>query len=62
MCSAFHTVVAIFSQHRDGDGVIWPWDTFVGFRRLGFNFLISAAAPFFIHASFSYPTLVRCVW
>jgi len=41
----------------DGDGVIYPWDTFIGFRKLGFNLLICALAPLFIHGSFSYPTL-----
>ncbi|EFJ40618.1 hypothetical protein VOLCADRAFT_69295 [Volvox carteri f. nagariensis] len=52
----------VLQQHvmfwdRDSDGVIWPIDTFVGFRRLGFNMLISALAVPFIHFSFSYPTL-----
>ncbi len=43
----------------DGDGVIYPWDTLVGFRRLGFNWIISLLAPVFIHGSFSYPTQAR---
>jgi hypothetical protein len=42
----------------DGDGVIYPWDTFIGFRKLGFNILLSAAAPFVIHGTFSIPTWV----
>jgi len=41
----------------DGDGVIYPWDTFKGFRKLGFNLLLSSIAPIVIHATFSYPTL-----
>ncbi|KAG2492156.1 hypothetical protein HYH03_009647 [Edaphochlamys debaryana] len=52
----------VLQQHvmfwdRDNDGVIFPYDTFVGFRRLGFNLLISSLAVPFIHLSFSYPTL-----
>lgn len=46
--------VAFFD--RDQDGVIWPWDTYIGFRRIGFNHVISLLAVPFIHLSFSYPT------
>lgn len=35
-------------------GVIWPTDTYVGFRRIGFNPIYSMAAVPFIHGSFSY--------
>eukprot|EP00879_Flechtneria_rotunda_P028503 GHRR01030626.1.p1 GENE.GHRR01030626.1~~GHRR01030626.1.p1 ORF type:complete len:149 (-),score=21.49 GHRR01030626.1:195-641(-) len=53
-----HTVM---QQHadffdRDQDGVIWPWDTYIGFRRLGFGRVISTLAVPFIHGSFSYPS------
>lgn len=41
---------------RDRDGIIFPGDTYVGFRRIGFNPLISALAVPFIHGSFSYAT------
>lgn len=41
----------------DGDGVIWPWDTYKGFRKLGFGVLFSAVALGVIHGTFSYPTL-----
>ncbi|GLC42503.1 hypothetical protein PLESTB_001105000 [Pleodorina starrii] len=52
----------VLQQHvmfwdRDNDGVIFPTDTFIGFRRLGFNLVLSAVAVPFIHFSFSYPTL-----
>lgn len=40
----------------DGDGVIYPWDTYSGFRKLGFGYLISGLAPFVIHGTFSYPS------
>lgn len=46
--------VAFFD--RDHDGVIWPHDTFVGFRRVGLGYPISLAAIFVIHGTFSYPT------
>ncbi|GBF90707.1 hypothetical protein Rsub_03008 [Raphidocelis subcapitata] len=46
--------VAFFDA--DGDGVIWPLDTYRGFRRIGFNPLFSLLAVPFIHGSFSYPT------
>ncbi|EPQ28622.1 uncharacterized protein PFL1_03925 [Pseudozyma flocculosa PF-1] len=41
----------------DCDGVIWPHDTYLGFYRLGYGFLLSLLAVFVIHSSFSYPTL-----
>eukprot|EP00878_Enallax_costatus_P000393 GHUV01000479.1.p1 GENE.GHUV01000479.1~~GHUV01000479.1.p1 ORF type:complete len:246 (+),score=62.41 GHUV01000479.1:254-991(+) len=41
---------------RDNDGVLWPWDTYIGFRRLGFGRILSLIAVPFIHGSFSYPT------
>lgn len=52
----------VMQQHvdffdRDQDGIIYPWDTYVGFRRIGFNRLISFLAVPFIHGSFSYPSL-----
>jgi peroxygenase len=51
----------VLQQHcdffdRDNDGVLWPWDTYIGFRRLGFGRIISLLAVPFIHGSFSYPS------
>ncbi|BFZ63833.1 hypothetical protein YB2330_004967 [Saitoella coloradoensis] len=40
----------------DNDGVINPWDTFLGFRALGYNLLLCLIAMFIIHSGFSYPT------
>jgi len=48
------TNATVLQQHvqfwdRDGDGVIWPNDTYVGFKRLGFNPLICVLAVPAIH-------------
>ena len=42
----------------DGNGIIWPTDTFGGFYKLGFGILLSLLAVLIIHANFSYPTLL----
>lgn len=42
--------------YKDHDGVIWPWDTFTGFHKLGFGLLLSFVAVLVIHGNFSYPT------
>ncbi|GAB00047.1 uncharacterized protein L969DRAFT_54945 [Mixia osmundae IAM 14324] len=41
----------------DGDGVIWPLDTYRGFRACGYGYIISFLAIFIIHSAFSYPTV-----
>lgn len=41
---------------RDRDGQIYPWDTYTGFRDLGFNILFSILAVLIINLNFSYPT------
>lgn len=41
----------------DGDGVIYPWDTYRGFRKLGYSRALSAFAIVGIHGAFSWPTL-----
>lgn len=47
----------IWFWDRDRDGVIWPWDTYVGFRNIGFGYFISVVAVFFINVvAFSYAT------
>jgi len=38
------------------DGQIYPWDTYVGFRDLGFSILFSLLAVIIINGNFSYPT------
>jgi peroxygenase len=52
----------VMQQHiaffdRDNDGTIWPWDTYVGFRAIGFNILFCIMAMFVIHGGFSYTSL-----
>ncbi|KAK4108277.1 Caleosin-domain-containing protein [Canariomyces notabilis] len=51
----------VLQQHvlfwdRDNDGQIYPWDTYIGFRDLGFNILFSFLAMVIINGNFSYPT------
>ncbi|KAI1917108.1 hypothetical protein LOZ61_000625 [Ophidiomyces ophidiicola] len=47
---------------RDGDGKINTWDTYVGFRDLGFNILISVLAVIIINGTLSYPTRLASSW
>jgi len=41
---------------RDNDGIIYPSDTYIGFRELGYNIIFSFLALLIIHINFSYPT------
>jgi hypothetical protein len=57
-----HRDQTVLEQHvsffdKDGDGIIWPSDTFFGFRELGYNLLIQLFATFVIHFGMSYATL-----
>ncbi|KAM3084180.1 hypothetical protein ACMFMG_001718 [Clarireedia jacksonii] len=54
--------LSVLQQHcaffdRDSDQVIWPQDTYVGFRRLAYNPILTLIAVVIIHVNFSYPTL-----
>ncbi|KAF9154850.1 hypothetical protein BG015_011795 [Linnemannia schmuckeri] len=56
-----HSHETVLQQHcsffdSDGDGIIWPIDTFRGFYALRFNIFLSLLAVFIIHFNFSYPT------
>jgi hypothetical protein len=57
-----HRDQTVLEQHiaffdKDGDGVIWPSDTFFGFKELGYNLFIQLFAAFVIHFGMSYATL-----
>lgn len=60
-------IQTVLQQHvlfwdRDGDGEIYPWDTYVGFRDLGFSVLFSLLAVVIINVNFSYPTRLAVSW
>lgn len=40
----------------DGDGVVWPQDTLMGFHAIGFNWLVSVLAVIVLHPTFAYWT------
>ncbi|OAA40413.1 caleosin domain containing protein [Beauveria brongniartii RCEF 3172] len=57
-----HKNSTVLQQHldffdRDKDGIIWPFDTYIGFRRLGFSIWFSLLSVFIIHVNMSYATL-----
>ncbi|KAI5810261.1 Caleosin related protein-domain-containing protein [Peziza echinospora] len=56
-----HKFQTVLQQHvsffdADNDYIIWPSDTYNGFRRLGFNPIICLFAAIVVHAVLSYPT------
>ncbi|TKA62805.1 hypothetical protein B0A55_11249 [Friedmanniomyces simplex] len=57
-----HRHLTVVQQHcaywdQDGDGVIWPQDTWRGVRAWGWNPLLSALATFIINVNLSYPSV-----
>eukprot|EP00249_Psilotum_nudum_P013912 c24581_g1_i1 orf=146-850(+) len=57
-----HNNLTVLQQHveffdRNKDGVIYPWETFAGFRAIGFNPIVSFLGMLFINLCFSYATL-----
>ncbi|RPD78514.1 Caleosin-domain-containing protein [Lentinus tigrinus ALCF2SS1-7] len=60
--AAAHAHQTVLEAHvnffdHDSDGVIWPLDTYRGFRALGFNVLASTIAFIGLHAALSYVTV-----
>jgi peroxygenase len=56
-----HKTETVIQQHclyfdQDGDGVIYPHDTFIACRKWGWGVFLSALATFIINVNLSYPT------
>ncbi|KAK1309175.1 Peroxygenase [Acorus calamus] len=57
-----HHNMSVLQQHvsffdRNKDGIVYPWETYQGFRDIGCGYLLSIAAGLFINLGISYPTL-----
>ncbi|KAK6614806.1 hypothetical protein H4I96_01127 [Botrytis cinerea] len=62
-----HKHLTVLQQHvaffdADSDGVIYPRDTYNGFRRLGWTPLLAVGTTLLINTVFSYPTLPPGQW
>lgn len=56
-----HRNYTVLQQHveffdRNKDGIIYPWETFEGFRAIGFGWIISFLGMLLINGSMSYAT------
>ncbi|PWW79761.1 Caleosin-domain-containing protein [Tuber magnatum] len=57
-----HSHQSVLHQHcafwdPDGDDIVWPRDTYLGFRALGFGIILSAISMVLIHGALSWATM-----